>query len=445
MVNALMQALQGATVEQAPDSLFCVVEEANCLLETATRMGTKAGTLTLFTRWLGTEPVLHRPPPAIHEKAATMPGGIRGYPLSLAIASSRLHHLVEDLPSQHRKRGPLELPVLHVPGDDGVVVGHALDHEALDEVADAEGEALVGVGPGNLDDLLVAPCLLLDLLKREPVLIGERGGEAGVEDLDDLRERHPFIGGLAGSDLGGATDGGGLPAGLVDGARVDSLETVVLEGDFVGEIDGLGVGAEGQVREQEATEAVEQIVAAVGVGQDLAEEGVELDVGREASPELAALLVVGEAAEAVDGGLEVALHVGVVRGVLLVRRAVEDLGEGLHLIPGNDTDTAESPTRPPTTPPSGLGNNRAPPGHQSTDMPVSPIPKHTLDPRMFLSDRVRHEVRITPCPPSPTPTRRSEARSKHLHPSPSPPATAREETVSSGTASASPLSPDALQ
>ncbi len=60
---------------------------------------------------------------------------------------------------------------------------------------------------------------------------------------------------------------------------------------------------------------------------------VHLDVTAQLVAEFAALFLVLHRLEAIHRRLQMALHVGVVGGVLLARRLVEDLGEGLDLAP----------------------------------------------------------------------------------------------------------------
>ena len=168
--------------------------------------------------------------------------------------------------------------------------------------AEAEGELLVGVGLGHAAHVLVADGALLDLLEEQAVLVGEVRAEAVVEALDDLRERGRVLLGVARADLLRACD---VHAGLLgdgDHARRDALQAVVLELHVVAEVDRRAVAAHAQVREQRAAERGEAVEVGVGVGDDLAEEGVEVHERAEAVSERRLLLLV-ERGEAVAGGL----------------------------------------------------------------------------------------------------------------------------------------------
>ena len=88
---------------------------------------------------------------------------------------------LENLFRQDRKRRSLKLAVVHIPGDDFVVLSHALNHQILDQLAHPQLELVKGIGHGGLDHLAIAGSPCLDLVKEQPVLFGEGGAEALVE------------------------------------------------------------------------------------------------------------------------------------------------------------------------------------------------------------------------------------------------------------------------
>ena len=85
-----------------------------------------------------------------------------------------------------------------------------------------------------------------------------------------------------------------------EGARRDALQAVVLELHVVAEMDRCAVSAYPQVREQRVAEGGEAVEVSVGVGDDLAEEGVEVHERAEAVSKRGLLLLV-ERGEAVAG------------------------------------------------------------------------------------------------------------------------------------------------
>ncbi|OPZ47268.1 MAG: hypothetical protein BWY92_01828 [Firmicutes bacterium ADurb.BinA052] len=85
------------------------------------------------------------------------------------------------------------------------------------------------------------------------------------------------------------------------------------------------------MRQQEAGETVEHLQRVVRIRDDLAHESVDADVPAELLPESVTALVVLDGVVTVDGGLQLALHEGVVLGRLFFERLVEDAGERLDL------------------------------------------------------------------------------------------------------------------
>src|SRR5688572_396310 len=95
-------------------------------------------------------------------------------------------YCLEDLACEDGEGGALEILVDHVAGDDLVVFGHALDHEVLDELADAQLEFVQWIGERGAHDVFASAGPLLDLLEEEPVLLVEPSPEALIQDVDDL-------------------------------------------------------------------------------------------------------------------------------------------------------------------------------------------------------------------------------------------------------------------
>ena len=128
----------------------------------------------------------------------------------------------------------------------------------------------------------------------------------------------------------GARDARTALPGELEGARRDPLHAVVLELHVVAEMHRGGVASDPQVRQQRAAERGEAFEVGVGVGDDLAQEGVEVHERAEAVAERRLLLLV-EGPEPVDRGLQQRLEARVVVRAALPRRPVEDLGERLDL------------------------------------------------------------------------------------------------------------------
>ena len=76
--------------------------------------------------------------------------------------------------------------ICHVARHDLVVLGHSLDHQALDELAHAQLELIERIGHRCPNDPFALTSLFLDLLEEEPVFFAELRAEALVEHLDDL-------------------------------------------------------------------------------------------------------------------------------------------------------------------------------------------------------------------------------------------------------------------
>ena len=93
-------------------------------------------------------------------------------------------HSLKNLLGKNRKRRSLKLAVVHIPGDDFVVLSHALNHQILDKLAHAQLELVQRVGHSSLDHLAIAGGSRLDLVEEQAVLIGEGGAETLVEHLE---------------------------------------------------------------------------------------------------------------------------------------------------------------------------------------------------------------------------------------------------------------------
>ena len=80
----------------------------------------------------------------------------------------------------------LKLLIVHIARDNLVVVGHSLDHEFLDQLADSKLELVERIGPCRSDNFFILHSLFLDLLEEESIFLGEVGPESVIQHLDDL-------------------------------------------------------------------------------------------------------------------------------------------------------------------------------------------------------------------------------------------------------------------
>ena len=95
------------------------------------------------------------------------------------------------------------------------------------------------------------------------------------------------------------------------------------------------------MRQQEPAVAVEHLQVRIGVGDDLAQKGIDPHVAGELLSKRLALVLVGDRLEAVHGRLQVPLHVRMIGGALPLHRLVEHLGERLDLAPVIDLHLVE--------------------------------------------------------------------------------------------------------
>ena len=183
---------------------------------------------------------------------------------------------VENGARQDGKRRAPEGFVRNVARHDPVVLAHPLDHQFLDQAADAECELVERVGARGADHPVVATGARLDLFEEEPVFFHELGPEPLVQYLDDLRQRGLFVPGGAGADVARGFERLRLALPDSDGAGGYPLQAVVLQRHVVAGLDDRAVAAGRQVRQQQAPEAVQHLQFGVGVGNDLAQVGVRL-------------------------------------------------------------------------------------------------------------------------------------------------------------------------
>jgi hypothetical protein len=166
--------------------------------------------------------------------------------------------------------------ICHVARDDLVVFSHPLDHEVLDQLANAQLEFVERVCERRLDDLIVLARLLLDLLEKEAVFIREMCAKELVQDLDDLGERRFLIFRFAGPHIGGALDRLRFTLPDLNGTRVETFQPVVLKSYLIANLDDRGVTSGRQLREQESPIALQHLQVRIGIGDDLAQERVQL-------------------------------------------------------------------------------------------------------------------------------------------------------------------------
>ena len=135
------------------------------------------------------------------------------------------------------------LPSQVSPGDDPAVLVHPLDHQVEDLLPDRQGEVVEGVGPGLLEDLLVSPRLLGDLVEEELVGLRERRAEALVQDVDDLGEGRDVVLRFSAPDLERAVDRRRFADREVNPSLAVLLQTVVVQGDLSLKVERLTVAS----------------------------------------------------------------------------------------------------------------------------------------------------------------------------------------------------------
>ena len=124
----------------------------------------------------------------------------------------------------------------------------------------------------------------------------------------------------------------GSPSPQRDLAGINPLQAVVLQAHFVAELHSSVSRSSGRCG-RESVRSCRASPSWVAVGNDLAEESIDLHVAASASHGIAALRLVLHSLEAVHRRLQVPLHMCVIGGILFLRRPVEDLCEGLDLAP----------------------------------------------------------------------------------------------------------------
>ena len=87
------------------------------------------------------------------------------------------------------------------------------------------------------------------------------------------------------------------------------------------------------MRQEEAPVAVQHFPVTVGVGNDLAQKGVDPDVSRQFVPKCLSAFLIVDCLETIHGRLQMPLHVGMVGSTLALGRLVEHLREGFDLAP----------------------------------------------------------------------------------------------------------------
>jgi hypothetical protein len=92
---------------------------------------------------------------------------------------------LEDIACQDRKGRALKVAIGHVASHDLIILAHALDHQILDQLADAELKLVERVGECSLNDLRIPARPFLDLLEEEAILLGKLRPETLVQQLDD--------------------------------------------------------------------------------------------------------------------------------------------------------------------------------------------------------------------------------------------------------------------
>src|SRR5690606_910751 len=107
----------------------------------------------------------------------------------------------------------------------------------------------------------------------------EVGSEALVDDVDELRERDRALPHERAPHLGWAIELLSVALAQRDRTLADLLKTVVLEPDLVVELVRGSALAPGELRTQVPQEDVEPLEVRVLVGDDLAQEAVEIEEG----------------------------------------------------------------------------------------------------------------------------------------------------------------------
>ena len=100
-------------------------------------------------------------------------------------------NLIDNLPHQRLARDVLELRLVHVAGNQGVVLAHPLDRQPRDLEPHAGRELLERARPRCLPDVFVADGAAPDLVEKQAVLAREARAEPLMEASDDPRERRP--------------------------------------------------------------------------------------------------------------------------------------------------------------------------------------------------------------------------------------------------------------
>jgi hypothetical protein len=85
-----------------------------------------------------------------------------------------------NLPAHSSEYRILKLRIVHISGNNSIVFLQTLDHQRFDQATDTELKLVEGVTVGRPDDAIIAAGLLLDLLEKQAVLLGELDPKALV-------------------------------------------------------------------------------------------------------------------------------------------------------------------------------------------------------------------------------------------------------------------------